>query len=235
MNIQNKVAIVTGGGSGIGRATALALAERGAKVVVCGRRTEKVMETVEMIEKNGGDAHWIGMDISYASNVSMLRNRTLDWYKKIDILINCAGIPLQKKIWETKNAEWDEVLNTNLKGTFLCCKELLQDVKVIVNVSSIMGLTGGANASAYSASKFGIIGLTQSIVAECPDVKTYVICPCTVITDMNPTGIGMTPDYVAGEILKIIESNRKADGKPIIIDNLKNRFLWFGHRLRSLL
>lgn len=221
MELKDKVVIITGGGSGIGRETAKLFAEHGSKVVICGRHYYPLAETENISS--------IQADVSDWKQVTNMVSKVYNKYGKIDILINNAAVSLGKPIIDTTENEWNNVINTNLKGVFFCCKAVLPVMKdgVIITISSIMGITGGKNASAYSASKFGVIGLMQSLIEEHKNIRAYTICPGSVITDMNPSNVGMKPERVAKYILDLCESNKDVTGSPILLDdNIKN-IIWF--------
>lgn len=229
MKLKDAVVIVTGAGSGIGKETALLFAKEGAKVVVCGRRIELLLETVKMIEYDNGIAYAISIDVSDWQQVVKMVGNVYNQYEKIDILINNAGIPFGKPIIDTTTEEWDNVLNINLKGVFLCCKAVLPVMKdgIIITISSMMGISGGKNAGAYSSSKFGIIGLMQSLIEEHKNIRAYTICPGSVITDISSSNVGMLPKRVAEYIVKLCKSNKDVTGSPILFDdNIKN-IIWF--------
>jgi len=192
MSLKDKVAIVTGSGRGIGRATALILAREAMKVVVNSRTEKEIRETVEMIEHNGGIATGIKADIADSNQVSTLVQSTLGKFGRIDVLVNNAGITIVKNLIDTSEKEWDDTLDINLKGAFLCSKAVLpvmirQRSGVIVNISSGAGKTGFAGISAYCASKFGLIGLTESLAKETDqyNIRVIALCPGAVATRMQ--------------------------------------------------
>jgi 3-oxoacyl-[acyl-carrier protein] reductase len=229
------VAIVTGGGSGIGRTTALLLAERKASVVVCGRRLEALNETVTLIERSGGRGIALTTDIRDSLHVSAMVRAVLERFGRIDVLINNAGVALAKPMGETTDAEWDEVIDTNLKGVFLCSKAVLPNMiaagrGVIINVSSILGQSGVRNLSAYCASKFGVIGLTQALADELQPlpIRVYAVCPGPTYTDLHRGVVGderaklaMPPEKVSTKIVSLAsEDFRLPSGSAIVIDEL---------------
>ena len=172
---DGEVALVTGGSSGIGRATALAFANEGAKVVVASRRSEESAETVKLIETEGGEAMFVKTDVSKTSEVEALIAETIKRFGTLNFAFNNAGIegdpfvPIEKY----SEATWDQVIDINLKGVFLCMKyELPHIVKAkgaIVNMASVAGLVGGRVGSAYYASKHGVVGLTKAAALEYAD------------------------------------------------------------------
>ena len=192
-NLKDKVALVTGGSSGIGRAAALALAEAGAKVVIANRRVGAGEETVSMIRQNGGDATFVKTDVSKASEVEELVKVAVQTYGRLDCALNNAGTdegfgPLLADLTEQ---DFDYQIGINLKGVWLCMKyELLQMVKqrggVIVNMSSLNGIRGSNNASLYSTAKHGVIGLTKSAALEYSpqNIRVNAICAGAFDTPM---------------------------------------------------
>src|SRR3989338_3083621 len=153
MRLKNKVAIITGAGSGIGRASALAFAREGAKVVVADWVEEGGKETVNLIKKQEGQAVFVKVDVSQASDVEQMIKQSLAEYGRVDILFNNAGIVKMGALHETTEADWDQVLDVNLKGVFLCSKAVLpqmlkQGRGKIVNTASIAGLVGFSQVGA---------------------------------------------------------------------------------------
>jgi 3-oxoacyl-[acyl-carrier protein] reductase len=193
MVLNDCVAIVTGSGRGIGRAIALELALTGAKVVVnYAGRIDKAEETVQLIRAAGGEGLAIQADVSQAADVDRLIKSTLDHFGKIDILVNNAGITRDSLLLRMKEADWDAVLATNLKGVFLCTKAvskgmLKQRSGAIVNISSVVGLSGNAGQANYAAAKAGIIGFSKSIAKEFATrgIRVNVVAPGYISTDMT--------------------------------------------------
>ena len=188
----NKVVLVTGGNSGIGRATALEFARQGAKVVIAGRRVKEGEETVSLIQDNGGTAIFITTDVTQAVQVENLIEKTVSIYGQIDYAFNNAGTEgkYARGIEQTEEI-WDLVIDTNLKGVWLSMKyQILQMLKqgggVIVNNASIGGLIGFPGVSIYSASKHGVIGLTKTLALEHAkdNIRVNCVCPGGVETDM---------------------------------------------------
>ena len=196
----NKTAVVTGSGRGIGRETAILLCEKGLNVVICSRTQTEIDSTVEEIKQitKTNDAaatdRVIGIrcDVSNSSQIEHLINSTIDMFKSIDILVNNAGIVYVKNLIDTTEDEWDKTIDINLKSPFLCTRAALPFMiknrsGVIINVSSGAGKTGFPDISAYCASKFGMIGLTESVSWEVANynIRVMAICPGEVYTQMQ--------------------------------------------------
>ncbi len=233
MQLQDKVVILTGGGTGIGRAAALLFAERGARVVVCGRRAEMLVETVRLIEERGGHALAVPTNVKNWMRVSRMVSAVLGKFGRVDILVNNAGVAIAKPLVEMREEEWDEMIGTNLKGIFLCCKAVLPSMVeassgVIVNVSSILGNSGIANFGAYCASKFGVIGLTQALADELGSrgIRIYAVCPGRTSTDMQRqlggemiAELSMPPRKVAEKIVGLVSGEvRLPLGGTLVVD-----------------
>jgi len=192
MRLQNKIAIITGAGSGIGRGTALAFVREGAKVVVADWSEEGGKETVELIDKEGGEAVFIKTDVSKAVDVEAMVKICIDKFGRIDILVNNAGIVKFGLLHETPEEDWDAVLDVNLKSIFLASKKVIPEMLKqgqgkIVNVASIAGLVGFDQIGPYCASKGGIIALTREMALEYAKNKINVnsIAPGVIKTAMT--------------------------------------------------
>jgi NAD(P)-dependent dehydrogenase (short-subunit alcohol dehydrogenase family) len=171
--LDGKVAIVTGGGSGMGRASAILFAKEGAKLVVAGRRAEKIEETVSMIRKVGGEAISVKTDVSKTEDVKNMVKTTIDTYGKLDILLNNAGIVEQESVpmHEVKEEDFDKVVAINLKGVFLCMKYAIPEMLKtgggsIVNQGSNSCIQGAPCLSSYSASKGGVASLSRAAAMD---------------------------------------------------------------------
>lgn len=181
MDYKDKVVVVTGAGSGIGRTVAEAYALKGAKVVIGEIDRLSGKQTEELIVTSGGDAVFIHTDIRVESDVKELMDKTVKIYGSIDILINNAGISKWKSIFELQVEEWDDIIDTNLRSVFLCSKEAAKLMKEndggsIVNIASTRASMSEANSEAYAASKGGIVSLTHALAASLSDCKIQVNC-----------------------------------------------------------
>ena len=189
---EGKVVLVTGASSGIGRATAVAFAREGAKVAIAARRIKESEETVRLIEAGGGDAFFVRTDVSRSPDVQALVARTVERYGALNIAVNNAGIDPEAymPIAKYDEAMWDRIIDTNLKGVFLCMKYELPHIVAakgsIVNMASVAGLTGGPTASAYFASKHGVVGLTKAAAMEYAHkgVRINAVAPAVIDTPM---------------------------------------------------
>ncbi|NKB24082.1 MAG: 3-oxoacyl-[acyl-carrier-protein] reductase [Kiritimatiellae bacterium] len=189
---NDKVVVVTGAARGIGQATALRFARSGANLALCDLDKEWVQETANKVVELGGRAACYSVDISNKETVQKLMQDIHTDFKRIDILINNAGITKDGLIARMSEEDWDQVININLKGTFLCTKAaskymMKQRSGAIVNVASIIGLIGNAGQCNYSASKAGVIALTKSTAKELArrDVRANAVAPGFIATKMT--------------------------------------------------
>lgn len=190
---QKRVAVVTGGSRGIGRAVCVALAEQGCQIVVnCQHGIEAAEETAALCREKGVDAITVQADVSTQEGCDALFKAVAEAFGRVDILVNNAGVTRDNLIMRLSEQDYDKVLNTNLKGAFLCCKAasrlmMRQRYGRIVNLSSVVGLRGNAGQTAYAASKAGVVGLTKSLAKELASrgVTANAVAPGYIETDMT--------------------------------------------------
>jgi NAD(P)-dependent dehydrogenase (short-subunit alcohol dehydrogenase family) len=243
--LEGKIGLVTGGTTGIGRDTAVLFAKAGARVVVAGRREVEGQETVELIRAAGGDGLFVKTDVSKASDVETLVKKTVEKFGRLDVAFNNAGI---EGVWvpiiRQTEEDWDRTVDINLKGVWLCLKyEIRQMLKqggggAIVNMSSIAGLMGGADAATYCASKHGVIGLTKAAALENARhrIRVNAVCPAVIETAMgdrlfgqpeakkyslglHPLGRFGTPVEVAEAVVWMCSDRASfMTGQPLVLD-----------------
>ena len=199
---RDKVALVTGGSSGIGRATSLAFARQGARVAIADREPTGAAETARMIEDLGGNATVFELDVTKAAEVASLVERVVQTYGRLDCAFNNAGIGGEvAKTAEYPEEEWDRILDVNLKGVWLCMKYEIpvmekQGAGAIVNTASIYGLAGAAGYIAYNAAKHGVVGITRTAALEyaTAGIRINAVCPGYIRTPMTQPGIDANPE-----------------------------------------
>lgn len=204
-------AIVTGGGRGIGKSIAEALAKKGVNIAVVGTNLEVAAQTSLDLQSIGVKSIAIQADVSISSDVKNIFDKTVSEFGKVDILVNNAGITRDSLIIRMKDEDWDKVINVNLKGTFLCSREavkimLKQKYGRIVNISSIVAFMGNIGQANYSASKAGISGLTKTIAKEYANrgITVNAVAPGFITTAMTES----IPENIKNEMLKSIPMSR---------------------------
>lgn len=205
MRLTGKVALVTGGGRGIGRAIALCFAREGADIALCDVNAEVLAQTVREIEALGRRAVGEVVDVTKPEQVDGFTQKVLDKMSRIDILVNNAGITRDTLLVRMSEGDWDAVLNVNLKGAFNCTKAVAKVMMKqrdgrIVNMASIIGIMGNAGQANYAASKGGLIALTKTVAKELAsrNVRANAIAPGFIQTDMT----AKLSEDVKGEMLK---------------------------------
>ncbi|MCM1172190.1 MAG: 3-oxoacyl-[acyl-carrier-protein] reductase [Clostridium sp.] len=219
MGLENKTAIVTGGSRGIGRAICLALAKAGANVVTCyAHGAEGADETVKLCGELGVQAMAVQADVAVSEDVTRLIDAVKEKFGSIDILVNNAGITRDNLILKMNEADFDQVIDTNLKGAFLCIKGvsklmLKQRAGRIINISSVVGVRGNAGQVNYSASKAGLIGMTKSVAKELASrgITVNAVAPGFIETDMT----AKLPEPVIEETMKSIPMRTIGKGEDV--------------------
>ncbi|MGB5159828.1 MAG: SDR family NAD(P)-dependent oxidoreductase [Thermoanaerobaculia bacterium] len=191
MRLAKKVALITGGTSGIGRATALLFAQEGARVSITGRDEDRGREVVQEIDQAGGEARFTAGDVRVAADCERVIEATLAAYGRIDVLFNNAGVYFPNTILGCSETEWDRTIDVNLKGTFLMSRLVLppmieQGGGVIINNGSGWGVVGGAKAVSYCAAKGGVVLMTKAMAIDhgAQGIRINCICPGDVETPM---------------------------------------------------
>lgn len=230
MDIKERVAVVTGGSRGIGRATAIMLSQKGAKIaLIYNSSLEKAKEVQEHITEKGGICKIFRCDVSNFKKVEKTISKILEDFKSIDILVNNAGLAIKANFVETPEDVWDKTLDTNLKGMFNMCRFVVPEMLAkgagkIVNVSSLAGRNGGTLGVPYAASKAGVIGLTQALASEFTPKGILInsVAPGPVYTDLvanlpedaiknleklSPVGRFAHPEEIAHAIIFLIEND----------------------------
>jgi len=191
MRLENKVAVITGGAQGIGRAIALGMAREGAKVVVADLQSEKTRSVADEVKILGGDALGFEVNVADESSVKKLAEATYADFGRIDILVNDAGVYLKSSVVDMSEADWDRTLDVNLGGNFLCCRAFVPAMRAqksgrIISMASGIGHYGMKQFSHYAASKAAIIGFVKSLARELgPDgITVNAICPGSANTAM---------------------------------------------------
>lgn len=206
-----KVALVTGGASGLGRVSAIALAKEGAKVVVSDVSVGEGEATVQMITQAGGQAIFTKTDVTKSSEVEAMVAETIKTFGRLDFALNNAGVDgVRARTADYPEDLWHQVININLTGVFLCLKQELpvmvkQGSGVIVNMSSVAGVTGFPGHAAYTASKHGVIGLTKTAAIDYAKlgIRVNAICPAYTRTPMVTRMLEQTPDLEAKLISRV--------------------------------
>jgi 3-oxoacyl-[acyl-carrier protein] reductase len=239
--LTNQIAVVTGGGRGIGRAIALKFANEGADVVVVSRTQENSEKVAAEIRALGRKAWAFAVDVADATAVNAAAEKILAEAGKVDILVNNAGVTRDGLLMRMSDADWDTVLNTNLRGAFLVTKSFSRAmIKArtgrIINISSVIGLIGNAGQSNYAASKAGLIGFTQSCAREFAGrgITVNAIAPGFIETDMTaelnealraeilkkiPLGsLGQSDDIAAAALYLAAASGRYVTGQVLTVD-----------------
>jgi 3-oxoacyl-[acyl-carrier protein] reductase len=234
-HLKDQVAIVTGGSSGIGFAIARAFIQEGMQVTISARDKRRLDQAASQLKSRpAGDENVLAvpMDVSQAAEVRQMVRKTLDRFGRVDVLVNNAGIGRMAPLDELKEKDWDEILDINLKGVFLCTQAVLPDMKrrrcgYVVNISSIAGKEGFAGGGAYCASKFGVMALTQTLLEEARpyNIRATAICPGYVDTPMvvaaPVSGNEMIrPEDIAKTVLYLLSLSDKAVVREVVMTRI---------------
>ena len=218
MTVKDRIAFVTGGSQGIGRATALALAEGGAKVVVASRNLEKLNQVAAEIEKLGTEVLALRLDVSAQEQIKDAFRQALERFGRVDILVNNAGIVRDSLLLRMKRADWDSVLATNLTAAYLSIQQVLpgmlkQRYGRIINVTSVVAQTGNPGQANYIAAKAGLIGLTRALAVELASrsVTVNAVAPGFIITPMTD----VLPEKVKTELIARIPLGRMGTDREV--------------------
>lgn len=245
--LEDRVVVVTGGSSGIGRATALKLAENGAKVVIAGRNTERGDSVVKMITDAGGDAIFVQTDVRYEPEVSALFERAISAFGRLDGLFNNAGIEgMLGPVIECPEAVCEDVLSINVKGVFLCIKHAIPAMLehgggAIVNTASFVGTTVPfPDGVVYGASKAAVLSMTASVAVAFANqgIRVYAVCPWMTDSPManrltgnqaeakaefaklNPSGQMVKPEDIAGVVVAMLaDAPEYSSGDAVLVDS----------------
>lgn len=212
MSAERRVALVTGGGRGIGRAVALRLAQEGSNVAISYRSNDaSAAEAAEEVRAAGVECETFKGDVASAEDVAALFEGVVEAFGRVDILVNNAGLTRDNLMMRMKEEEFDEVIGTNLKGTYLCTKAALRPMirarwGRIINISSVVGIVGNAGQANYAASKAGIIGFTKSVAREVAQrgITANVVAPGYVETELT----GTLPEKVKDQIRSQVPAGR---------------------------
>lgn len=218
VDLSGQVALVTGASQGIGRSIAVALGQAGAKVACVARNAEKLAQTVEAIRAAGGEAEAYACDVTDAASVQRVVDAVVEKWEKIGVLVNNAGVTRDNLLPRMQDDDWDVVIDTNLRGTFLFTRAVTRPMMQarygrIINISSVSGLTGNQGQANYSASKAGIIGFTRTVARELASRKVTVnaVAPGFIATEMT----GALGPIVLEEVKKRIPAKRVGQPEEI--------------------
>lgn len=231
MDLKGKVAVVTGGNSGIGLSIVTALAQAGCHIVIGARNQKRSLAVADELQQKGGvQTLAVETDVAQERDCERLIQETIDKFGTLHILVNNAGIGSGSVIAKTTTEDFDRVLKTNLYGTFWCARAAYRQIRknkgnprgMIINISSLAGKQAWSGTGTYSASKFGVLGLTQALADEgkSDDIKAVAICPAMVATPM--TGVSgsdyLQPEDVAETVLYLLRLSPAAWPTEIVLE-----------------
>ena len=217
-SLKGRTAIVTGGSKGLGEAIALSMADAGANLVITGRDEASLAKVADAVKAKGAECLPMTVDVLKKDQIKDMTEKTLSTFGKIDILVNNAGINIVKPLLKITEDEWDKVLDTNLKGYFLCAQAVVpymieQKKGCIINNASVFGVNGFMNLSPYIASKGGVVQLTKAMAVEWArfNVRSVCIAPSYIVTEMAKRDIEKNPKILEQNLKKI---PMRRGGKP---------------------
>jgi 3-oxoacyl-[acyl-carrier protein] reductase len=221
-DFKGKVAVITGGSKGIGKAIALDLAQAGAKIVLAARNENELNQAAKEISKHGVEVLSVRTDVRNPKDVENLASKTNERFGAVQVLVNNAGIGHFREVLQLSNEDFQSILETNLNGTFYCSKAFLPGMIEkrdghIVNISSLAGKNTFAGGSAYCASKHGLIAFSECLMLEVRhhNIKVTTICPGSVATDFSPAGNrdmswALTSEDVAKSVMDVLTSSARS-------------------------
>jgi len=217
--LRDKVTLITGAGSGIGRATALVFAAEGAKVVSLDSNREAAAETARLVEEGGGEAIALAADVSREEDVAAAVEATVARFGRLDVLVASAGIDLFVRATDTKLEDWERVQSVDLRGVYLCCKHAIPHMErqgggAIVTLSSVNGLVGVPAHAAYAAAKGGVIALTRQLAVDHGPANVRVNCICPTTTD-TPMVRAVTNDAILETLARMHPLRRIAQAEDV--------------------
>ncbi len=227
--LQDRVALVTGGGEGIGRGIAKALAQQGVRIGICGRRSQPLEETVADLKASGASAMGVPADVTNRQDLERVVSSIVAEWGRIDILVNNAGMSGRTPMNDPDDSRWTRIIQTNLTGSYLCSKIVLPHMKGpgygrIINLSSVLGRFGVPGYAAYCTAKHGIIGFTKAVALEVADrgITVNAVCPTWVDTAMARQGIeetaeilGLSAEEFRAQAIAAVPIKRMADVEEI--------------------
>ena len=228
--LDGQVAVITGGGRGIGAAVASQLASLGASTVICGRTLSALRQTAEAIVQDGGQCEAVEADVCNLPSVEALARRVQSTFGRVDVLVNNAGIgSFAAPLHQMEPGQWDSVLNTNLRGVYYCIRAFAPMMIQargghIVNISSLAGKNALPNGAAYAASKWGLNGLTYSVAEELRghNIRVAVVCPGSVDTELSPhtgkdPGKMLQPEDVAHVVAMLVTQAPQSFASEVLL------------------
>lgn len=231
MKFKNQTVMVTGGGRGIGKAICLLFAQEGANIVTFSRTEKEIKQTEKELRSLGAKAFGLVADVRKKEDIQKVIKKAIKEFSKIDILVNNAGVCQYKEFWDIKDKDWNEMVDTNLKGVIWCTQEVLpylikQKRGKIINISSLAGKRSYWGLAVYCATKYGVCGFTKTLALDLkkyPKIKAYAVCPAEVATKMyfdiepnaDPKKI-LKPEEVANVVLELCLPSVKIKSEDMV-------------------